>query len=124
MDAAEILEKSADYIEQHGWVKGRDSDAEGRVCLVAAMGSVVSGKDAFFDSREYEKDSEFRRAAKSLLRVLVEQYGEGPNTVTGVFIPGQIVFYNDNCGAGLRDQQEAVMCLQKAAVNLRGTIVE
>lgn len=40
METYEVLEKAADYMDEHGQCRGRISDAEGRVCAVGAIRAV------------------------------------------------------------------------------------
>lgn len=36
-NVADTLDRAADYIEAHGWCRGRVKDAEGRVCVIGAL---------------------------------------------------------------------------------------
>lgn len=43
MTPAEILDKAADYIEEHGWVRDTYQTRTGEVCVLGAIGLVCSG---------------------------------------------------------------------------------
>jgi hypothetical protein len=45
----DIMMRAAELIEQRGHCKGKNMDANGRVCMLGALGLAVFGPDAFTD---------------------------------------------------------------------------
>jgi len=60
-DVADIIDKAADYIDEHGWIRGRMKDEDGRVCTGAACKMVIFGQIGWPASSEPALAMQWRR---------------------------------------------------------------
>ncbi len=64
MTTAEVLDRAADYIEQHGWCQGEFSK-NGAVCVSGAISRVLGVEFYRADNRVYDAKNAFARHLKS-----------------------------------------------------------
>lgn len=68
---ADLLAASREYIEKHGWCKGRYEDGYGRVCSVGSLPAAMGIKYYnFWDMATPEQRTQLRDAEQALLNAL------------------------------------------------------
>lgn len=91
-DAGDLLEATALYIEEHGWIQGEYRDTAGRVCVVGALEKLE------------EKDQ--------ILIVDSSNYYTAISAIRGIIHTSSITVWNDRV---CQSQEQAVDMLRHAA---------
>jgi len=108
-EAADVLAESREYIETHGWCRGRMQWEDGSVCSMGAIAYSQHWNNVTLSPREMVM---FQKVC-SLLTTLIQNESQVP----GVSIP----FWNDVVA---KDQQEVLDMFMKAEKIARSGNVE
>lgn len=104
MDAAEILEKGADYIRENGWTQDNFfGEMVGDKIPACCMGAMIS----HFSYSPMHED-----ARKAVAKVMAEQFGFG-------LLGDNFETIRKGNDLYAKNAAEVIACMEKAAINLR-----
>lgn len=111
-EVGKTLWAAANYMEEHGHVKGVLRDEQGRVCLLGAINMVVFGKESMHSRAAYDDPNitvrcKASRAVKDLLR----------DKLGTEYIYGEVYWNNQP----ERTKDEVVQVLRDAALTCKVT---